>query len=71
MKKYIITFTHHVHDVEVSLEVQRNTLNNSIMWQFKPQVSMYTGTLTDIKSIVKDIKQMCVIHSEIGTLKSI
>ncbi len=50
-----VKFTHPKLGV-IEFSYCKNGLNNSMMWQFSNSVSMYSGKMSDIKTILKNIK---------------
>ena len=49
-----IVFTH--DGIEYIFKTEPNTLNNSQMWWFEPQVTMYAGSVRDAKTIAKNLR---------------
>ncbi len=42
--------------VKYTFITEPNPLNNSQMWWFEPQVTMYAGTVREAKAIAKNIR---------------
>lgn len=52
-----IKFTHS-NGIEYTFRTEPNPMNDSQMWWFEPQVSMYAGTVRESKKIAKNIRKL-------------